>query len=410
MSAGPRLQFPTHEIADKPPSEVLQALVGFAVKLNASDIFILSEEDSVRLAMRWLGVMHLVAHVSREQGRHLLSYIKAEAGIDIADRRRPLGGRYLYEHSDARLDLRINSVPTLFGEDLAIRLLDRRVGLLKIDQLGMTRTEQSRLVSLLNSPSGLILVTGPTGTGKTTTLYACIDYLNNGERKINTLEDPIEYSVRGVRQSHVQPSLGVDFPELLRHVLRQAPDVIMIGEIRDQETALTAVRAANSGHLVLATLHAPVAAHGVQNMVALGAHPYFLANCLLGVVAQRLVRVLNPKTRVTYDIADSPGTFADVEPLLSAGEGKCLYGPGGKNSEGEPDYTARTGLFEVLTMNRELRQLVAAARPAEELEQKAIEHGMLEFRRSALLKVAQGVTSIEEMMRVVPSEFLGAED
>jgi type II secretory ATPase GspE/PulE/Tfp pilus assembly ATPase PilB-like protein len=410
MSTASRPEFPVSTIGTQSPSEVLRALVAYALQLQASDIFILAEEDSFRIALRWLGIMHLVAHISREQGRHLQGYIKAEAGIDIADRRRPLGGRYLYEYDDQRLDLRINSVPTLFGEDLAIRVLDRKVGLLKIDQLGMTRTEQSRLISLLNSPSGLLLVTGPTGTGKTTTLYACIEYLNNGERKINTLEDPIEYSVRGVRQSQVQPGLGVDFPELLRHVLRQSPDVIMIGEIRDQETALTAVRAANSGHFVLATLHAPVAAHGVQNMLALGAHPYFLANCLLGVVAQRLVRVLNPRTRVTYDIGDSPGTFADVVHLLGAGEGNCLYGPGGRNSAGEPDYTSRTGLFEVLTMNRELRQLVSSARPAEEIEQKAIQHGMLEFRRAALLKVAQGVTSIEEMMRVVPSAYLGAED
>jgi type II secretory ATPase GspE/PulE/Tfp pilus assembly ATPase PilB-like protein len=274
----------------------------------------------------------------------------------------------------------------------------------------MTRTEQARLTALLSSPSGLILVTGPTGTGKTTTLYACLQHLNNGERKINTLEDPVEYAVKGVRQSQVQPALGVDFPELLTNVLRQAPDVIMIGEIRDQATAMTAVRAANSGHLVLATLHAPVAAHAVQNMLNLGAHPYFLGNCLLGVVAQRLVRVLNPQSRVAYDISESPGTFADVQSLLAPGEGQNIYGPSPPSTDGIPPYIARTGLFEVLTMNKELRRLVTEARPAEEIEQQAIEQGMIEFRRAALLKVAQGVTSIEEMMRVVPSAYLGAED
>jgi type II secretory ATPase GspE/PulE/Tfp pilus assembly ATPase PilB-like protein len=402
--------FPLDTIASLPPDALFQAIVRQAVRIGASDIFILADEDSARICLRWLGAVHVLAHVARDQGRHLISHVKAEAGIDIAERRRPLSGRYNYEVDDTRLDLRLNSIPTLYGEDLTIRVLDRLVGLLKLDQIGMTRGEQSRLLALLNSPSGLILVTGPTGTGKTTTLYACLQYLNSGERKINTLEDPIEYAVRGVRQSQVNPALGVDFPELLRNILRQAPDVIMIGEIRDQETATTAVRAANSGHLVLATLHAPVAAHATQSMLALGAHPYFLANCLLGIVAQRLVRVLNPKTRVAYDIGDSPATFADVQKLLEPGEGMKLYGPGGKAASGEPDYVARTGVFEVLTMSRELRRLVSEARPTDELERKAIEHGMVEFRRAALLKVAQGVTSIEEMMRVVPSAYLGAED
>lgn len=410
MTFGPGQGFPIDNIQSMPPELVFQALIEQAVRVAASDLFVLADEDSVKLCLRWLGAMHTLAHVSREQGRHILNFIKAEAGIDIAERRRPLGGRLLYERGETRLDLRINTIPTLFGEDLAIRVLDRKIGLLSIDQLGMTRTEQARLRALLKSPSGLLLVAGPTGTGKTTTLYACIQHLNNGERKINTLEDPVEYSVKGVRQSQVQPMLGVDFPELLRSVLRQSPDIIMIGEIRDQETAMTAVRAANSGHLVLATLHAPVAAHAVQNMLNLGAHPYFLANCLLGVVAQRLVRVLNPESRVSYDISESPATFADIQTLLSPGEGQNIYGPGAPGHDAVPPYIARTGLFEVLTMNKELRRLVAEARPAEEIERQAIALGMVEFRRAALLKVAQGVTSIEEMMRVVPSAHLGAED
>ncbi|HTN75934.1 MAG TPA: ATPase, T2SS/T4P/T4SS family [Pirellulaceae bacterium] len=410
MSANPQEGFPVDRIQAMSPEAVFEALIRQAVRVSASDLFVLSDEESVRLSLRWLGAMHVLAHVSREQGRHILNHIKAEAGMDIAERRRPLSGRNLYQVDESKLDLRLNCVPTLYGEDLSIRMLDRKVGLLKLEHLGLSRTEQSRLSALLSSPSGLILVTGPTGTGKTTTLYACVQYLNNGERKINTLEDPIEYGVRGVRQSQVQPTLGVDFPELLRNVLRQSPDVIMIGEIRDQETATTAVRAANSGHLVLATLHAPVAAHAVQNMLALGAHPYFLSNCLLGVIAQRLVRVLNPETRVAYDITDSPATFADIAHLLAPGGGKCMYGPGGKNSANLPDYVARTGLFEVLMVNREVRRLIAAGSTAELIEQQAIADGMLEFRRAALLQVAQGVTSIEEMMRVVPSVYLGAED
>lgn len=410
MSDGPHAGFPIDQVGAMSPEALLQAMVQQAKNVSASDIFVLADEESVRLSLRWLGAVHVLAHISKEQGRYLVNYIKTEAELDITERRRPASGRCVYNVDDSRLDLRVNVVPTLFGEDVAIRVLDRQMGLLKIDQLGMTRTEQARTASLLNSSSGLILVTGPTGTGKTTTLYACLQHLNNGERKINTLEDPVEYALRGVRQSQVQPALGVDFSELLRHVLRQSPDVIMIGEIRDQETATIAVRAANSGHLVFATLHAAVAAHAIANLRALGVNQYFLANCLLGIIAQRLVRVLNPKTRITYDIADSPGTFADIARLLEPGQGKCLYGPGGKNSEGEPDYIARTGLFEVMTVDKRVRQLIQEEASAADIERAAVDHGMIEFRRAAMLKVALGITSIEEMMRVVPSVFLGTDE
>ncbi len=406
MNDGARVDFPLNGLATMSPELLFRTLVATAQRHRVSDLFLLSDEDSTRLCVRWLGTMQLLAHVSREQGRSLQSHVKALAGIDIAERRRPLSGRQMYELDDFRLDLRINSVPTLHGEDLTVRVLDRQVGLLKLDQLGLTPLEYGRLTALLESPSGLILVTGPTGTGKTTTMYACIQHLHNGERKINTLEDPIEYGVRGVCQSQVQPALGVDFPELLRHVLRQSPDVIMIGEIRDQETALTAVRAANSGHLVLATLHAPVAAHAVQNMLALGANPYFLSNCLLGVVAQRLLRMLNPETRIAYDISESPGTFADVMGLLEPGQGKVIYGPGGRNNQDAPDYIARTGLFEVLTVTREIRNVIGDGLSVEEITAKAIEQGMIDFRRAAFLKVAQGITSIEEVMRVIPTAYL----
>lgn len=340
----------------------------------------------------------------------MIRSLKAVAGLDIAETRRPLDGRFIQDLEDRRIDLRINSIPTLFGEDLTCRILDRSMNLYEISELGMSPQDESNLVAMLNSPSGLILVTGPTGTGKTTTLYASLQYLNDSSRKINTLEDPIEYAMPGVRQSQVNVKLGVNFSDLLRNVLRQAPDIIMIGEIRDEETATTAVRAANSGHLVLATLHAPIAAGAVQSMLALGAHPYFLASCLLGVVAQRLIRVLNPETRMGFDISMSPDTFKDVEDLLGPGEGKEIFGPDPTDENSQGGYLSRTGLFEVMTLNREIRRLIAEGRPSQEIEKEAIKNGMIEFRRAALLKVAQGVTSTEEMLRAVPSEYLGLED
>src|SRR5438876_2288096 len=292
------------------PHDAAEQIIRHAIAVQASDLFLLSDEGSVSVSLRVIGQIEQFSVVSRDQGRHLINFLKTTAGMDIAEHRRPQEGRWIFDFVSERVDLRINVVPTLFGEDLAVRILSHKIGLRPLDSLGLSRNDYNRLTGLLASPSGLLLVTGPTGTGKTTTLYACLQHLNTGTRKINTIEDPIEYAIGGVRQSQVSAKIGVDFADLLKNILRQAPDVIMIGEIRDEETAATAVRAANSGHLVVATLHAPVAAGAVQSMRALGANRFFLSSCILGVIAQRLVRVLCPNCRVAYDISESPQTFA----------------------------------------------------------------------------------------------------
>jgi type II secretory ATPase GspE/PulE/Tfp pilus assembly ATPase PilB-like protein len=404
------VDFAPVELTELQPQEAVDYIIREALHRKASDIYLMSEESQLNIALRRMGSVEKLASVPREMGRHVLNLIKANAGMDIAERRRPLDGRLIYDEGEMKVDLRINCIPTLFGEDLTCRLLDRSTKLLSLDQLGMTRNEVSHLRAILGSPSGLILVTGPTGTGKTTTLYAALQHLNDGTRKLNTLEDPVEYAVPGIRQSQVHPKIGVDFPELLRNVLRQAPDVIMIGEIRDEETASTAVRAANSGHLVLATLHAPVASGAIQSMLSLGVHPYFLASGLLGVVAQRLLRVLCQECRQEFDISLSPATFEEIKDLLEPNQGQSIFGPGGCEKCYGMGYASRTGLFEVMTFNYEIRLLVSHGRPAKEIEQRAIQAGMIEFRRGALLKVAQGVTSTEEMLRCVPTEHLGLED
>jgi general secretion pathway protein E len=401
------IDFQPTAIADLEPSQAMTAIVQQASDLRASDLFLMSEESALTVAVRRMGHLERLASVPRDQGRQLISYLKAQAGIDIAERRRPQEGRWIFDRPEGPIDLRINIIPTLHGEDLSARLLDRKFGLRKLDDLGLTRGDYAKLAALLSSPSGLILVTGPTGTGKTTTLYACLQHLNNGTRKINTLEDPIEYQLGGVRQSQVNSKLGVDFADMLRHVLRQAPDVIMIGEIRDEETANTAVRAANSGHLVLATMHAPVAAGAVQSMRALGAHPFFLSSSLLGTIAQRLVRVLCPSCRVAYDISESPDTFAEIRDLLEPGLGSFIYGPSGCEECRHQGYSGQAGVFEIMTFNRELRQMVLAGRPTEDIQRQAIAQGMVEFRRAAMLKVAQGATSTEEVLRELPTEYLG---
>jgi len=388
----------------------VDALVHHAAGLDASDLFLLTDERSMRISIRRMGAIEEVAYVSREQGRHLISHVKAMSGMDIADQRRPGEGRWLLEGAGKRLDLRVSCMSTLFGEDMTLRIWNRDSGFRELDQLGFSQGDLKTVKNLLSRPSGLILVTGPTGAGKTTTLYSCLQQMNDGTKKINTLEDPIEYALEGVRQSQVNHRIQVDFPQLLRTVVRQAPDIIMIGEVRDEETSIAAVRAANSGHLVLATLHSPIAASALQSMLALGALPYFLSACLLGVIAQRLIRTLCPDCRLCFDISESPETFAEIEDLLSPGEGKAIYGPTGCEKCRHTGYAGQTGLFEIMTMNYEIRKLLAESRPAEEIEEAAIRNGMIEFRRGALQKVAQGATSTEEILRDVPAEFLGLED
>ena len=296
----------------------------------------------------------------------------------------------------------------MYGEDVAIRLLTRGRALYKVENLGMTRDQQQHFNGMIQSPSGLILVTGPTGSGKTASLYSALLALNDGTKKINTIEDPIEYAVMGLHQSQVNATIDLGFAELLRSILRQSPDVIMIGEIRDAETARTAVHAANSGVVVLATLHSASAAGAIQSMRAYGVKSHFLGTSLRGVVSQRLVRTLDPATRVEIDLADTaPHTFDEIKPLLKPGEGTKLYMPGAGGMGG---YADRTGVYEVLPITRKIRELIANDRPTSEIRRQAREEDVLTFRQAALLKVAQGVTTTEEVFRVVPTEQMEAEE
>ena len=393
------------------PEAAVAALLDYSVALPASDLFFSTQENHVAVSVRHLGVIQMVSVLPSEMGKRCLAYLKAMAGMDMTEQRRPLDGRWVRESPTlGRVDLRIGTIPTLHGEDFTIRLLGTSAQAAEIDKLGLSRREQNELLAMLGVPSGLILVTGPTGSGKTTTLYAGLRHLNDGKRKINTIEDPIEFAIPGIHQSQVNPKVDVGFAELLRSVLRQSPDVIMIGEVRDPITAETAVRAANSGHLVLATLHAPVAAGAVQSMRSLGVHPHFLSSALLGVVAQRLVRTLCRNCLVSFDIGDSPHSFEEVKPWLEAGEGEQIYGAKGCPECHQSGFAGRAGVFEIMRMNKELRRLVAESRPTAEIRQRAIEDGFLELRRSALLKVARGITSPEEILRAIPSEYLGLDD
>jgi type II secretory ATPase GspE/PulE/Tfp pilus assembly ATPase PilB-like protein len=388
------------------PEELVPALIEFAADLRISDLFFNTDETRVEVAARHLGLLRHVTDLPAELGRRCISYIKTMAGMNISERRKPMDGRWLVTRSTGgRLDLRLATMPTLHGEDLTLRILDQQRRLLSIDQLGLDRSLYNELVQVLNTPSGLLLVTGPTETGKSTTLYACLTYLNNGERRISTIEDPIEYSIPNLRQTQVNPKLDLGFDELVRSVLRQAPHVIMIGEIRDAETAINAVRAATSGHLVLSTLHAPVAAEAVERMLRMGVHPHLLSSSLRAVIAQRLLRVLCPSCKMSVTLP-SVSMFEEVKRWLEPGQGEQLHGATGCSECYGTGYASRTGVFEMLKISPSIRRLIDDSSPTEAIRNRALKEGMIEFRTSALLKIARGETSVEEVLRVLPAEYL----
>jgi type II secretory ATPase GspE/PulE/Tfp pilus assembly ATPase PilB-like protein len=392
------------------PETAVARLIDHAVEIQASDLFFISNEQHIAVQVRHLGIIRTLSILSVDHGRRAMSHIKASASMDLTEKRRPLDGRWIYEQDDKSVDLRISVIPTLYGEDFAIRLLTRGTDLFKLENLGMTKEQLSEFIGMISSPSGLLLITGPTGSGKTATLYSALNRLNDGSRKINTIEDPIEYAVAGLRQSQVNPSIELGFGEILRSVLRQSPDVIMLGEIRDPETAQTAVHAANSGIVVLATIHAPTAAGAVQSMRALGVHSHFLSTSLRGVISQRLVRTVCTKCRLSFDISESPLIFEDVRPWLAPNEGQTFYAPVGCDACNKSGYEGRTGIFEIMPVNRAIRKLISEGNPVGDIRAKSVEEGTLQFRLAALLKVALGKTSTEEVFRVIPSEHLLQDD
>lgn len=402
---------PLVDISDLPIEKAVAKLIEYAASISASDLFLISEPTALSAQVRHLGHVKKISRVPLEVGRKFISHIRACAGMNVTDKRRPIDGRWVYlTENGAVIDLRINTIPTIHGEDLAIRLLVRESHLLTLENLGLVPEQYSALAHLLDTPSGLVLMTGPTGSGKTATLYACLMRLSDGRRKINTIEDPIEYSLDGLRQSQVNPAIGLGFAELFRSVLRQSPDVIMLGEIRDPETADTAVRAANSGHLVMATVHAPTAAGAIQSMRALGINSHFLSTALRGVISQRLVKTLCPQCRVSFDLSAAPNTFEEIRPFLSDNEGHELYASPGCDACDGTGYDARTGLFEVMPITRAMRELISEGHSTADIRARAVDEQMLEFRHVGLIKIAQGQTSIEEILRVIPTEHLALEE
>ena len=390
--------------------DAVNRFIEYAGELRASDLFVTSHEGYVAVSLRHLGEVRRITTLRPDFGRRVITTLKASAGADISDHLRPCEGRRIFPRINRpSIDLRLNSVPTLFGEDVSVRLLDRESGLMSLEQMGLAPYELQIIRSLLAQPAGLILVTGPTGSGKTTTLYGCLQHLHDGKRKINTLEDPVEFVLDGVHQAQINDRIGLDFPDLLTACLRQAPDVMMVGEIRDETTAKTAVRAANSGHIVLATLHAPVAVAAIQSMLAYGVNRSFLASSILGIISQRLVRGLCQACRVPIAPEESPLPLLDVQRWMPPEVRPTVYRALGCDRCHEVGYDRRICIAEAFVMDPELREMLTHGRHSNlELYRHAQKNGMIDFGIAARLRVAQGDTTAEEVFRAVPLEFLPA--
>ncbi len=391
-----------------PAEQAMASMIQWAVRIKASDLFFCLGRDAAWVAVRQQGVVRRVCDVAPDEGLRLIGHLKAMAGMKFAQKQLPADGRWTYILPSAhRIDLRINTMPTLWGEEMTVRILQCGTGTPRLSELGFSKESLESLRNLLNRPNGLLLVTGPTGAGKSTTLYGCLHYLNDGHCRIITIEDPIEREMPGIRQSQVHPEYDLDFPVLLRSVLRQAPDVVMIGEIRDATTAETAVRAANSGHLVLATIHAAFAAGCIDTMLCYGVHPRFLASSLLGAVSQRLVRRLCDRCKAPQDLSSLPLALEDDRPWLDAAHVEQIYIAKGCEHCSHDGYTGRMAVAEVLCASPEVRRMINDRVVALEMQKKAVELGMIDLHENCLRALANGLTSAAEVTRVIAA---GTED
>jgi len=390
------------ELAEGPAVQLANQILSQAVRSQASDVHIEPQETSMRVRFRIDGVLHEIMHQKRRLHPSLVSRIKVMANMDIAERRAPQDGRITLKIENKTVDVRVATLPSAFGEKITMRLLDRSARLITLEELGFPPRELERYKKLMKTPYGFLLVTGPTGSGKSTTLYATLSELNQVEKHIITVEDPIEYRLEGINQVQVNPKAGLTFATGLRSILRNDPDIIMIGEVRDHETARIAVESALTGHMVLSTLHTNDAAGAVTRLGDMGIEPYLTSSSLLGVLAQRLARVLCnnckiPEQMTRQEVLNSAPEF----PFEPHEETITLYRPGGCLQCNGTGYRGRVGVYELLEISEDIKNLTLNRHSAGEIKQKAIEEGMVTLQKDGLNKVKQGKTSLEEIMRVI---------
>ncbi|RMG58595.1 MAG: type II secretion system protein GspE [Deltaproteobacteria bacterium] len=380
---------------DAPVIRFVNSMLFRAIRQKASDIHIEPYETDFTVRNRIDGVLYPVATLPRGLHPAVVSRIKIMAGMDIAEKRLPQDGRIRVKVGEKDVDIRVSTVPTSFGERVVLRLLDRSSVLLELDDLGMEGDQLRRFRSFLRKTTGIILVTGPTGSGKTTTLYAAIRSLDAETKNIITIEDPVEYQIKGIGQIQVNPKINLTFASGLRSVLRQDPDIIMVGEIRDTETAEISIHASLTGHLVLSTLHTNDAPSAVTRLIDMGIEPFLISSSLECVIAQRLVRRLCPSCRVPYEPSreelDLLGITGASTFYRAEGCDEC-YGTG---------YRGRTGIFELLVISDDIKKLINEKADARTIREKAIEEGMVPLITHGGKKVERGITSVDEVIRVV---------
>lgn len=383
--------------SEAPVIKLVNLILQRAVELQASDVHIEPFESRLTVRYRVDGLLREAESPPVSSAAAVISRIKIMARLDIAERRLPQDGRIVFQVQGRQLDLRVSTLPTRFGESVVMRLLDRQTITLDFAQLGFDGERLQRFLEVLQRPHGMLLVTGPTGSGKTTTLYAALSRLNSAERKIITVEDPVEYQIDGINQLQIKTSIGLDFAGALRSIVRQDPDVIMVGEIRDLETCRIAIQSSLTGHLVLSTLHTNSACAGVTRLLDMGAESYMLASTINGILAQRLVRRLDPTQCEAFEAPEALiathrlDQYTNERPIQ-------LYRPRPDASNG--GYCGRVAITELLVMSEDLRALVVARADSSTLEAAARREGLRTLYEDGIRLAVTGITSLEEVLRV----------
>ena len=390
-----------HEPADlldsddeAPVIRMLNALIAQAILDKASDIHIESYENRLRIRFRVDGNLKQVLEPSPRIAPLLVSRIKVMAKLDISEKRLPQDGRIAIKLGGRSVDLRVSTLPSGRGEKVVLRVLDKQAGRLQLSQIGMQASIYEPLQKIIQKPHGILLVTGPTGSGKTTTLYAALTELNTQERNISTVEDPIEYYIDGINQTHINTKVDMTFAKGLKALLRQDPDIIMVGEIRDTETAQTTVQASLTGHLVISTLHTNTAVGAIARLRDMGVEPFLLASSLSGVLAQRLVRVLCPSCKTEHL------TEAKEQQVLNIDQAHTIYQAHGCEQCNFTGYKGRTGLYELITIDEQLKRLIHNEASETELA-AAVKDSLISLSDQAKAAVLNGHTSLDEAIRVV---------
>ena len=391
-------------VDDAPVVRLVNVIILQAVRRRASDIHVEPQEHRVRIRYRIDGTLYNVMTPPKHVQAGVVSRVKIMAQMDIAERRLPQDGRIQLNADGRDIDLRVSTIPTIFGEKVVMRILDRGAGLVGLEKIGLLGGNRQRFETLMVVPYGIILLTGPTGSGKTTTLYGMLNRLNTTESNIITVEDPVEYQLPGVNQVQVNPKAGLTFATGLRSFLRQDPDIVMVGEIRDEETARIAIHAALTGHLVLSTLHTNDAPGAVTRLVDMGIEPFLVASSLVGVIAQRLVRVLCERCKQAYTPPAEMRRRLGASDDQLGREGETFYRPVGCEACNDIGYRGRTGIFEIMLMDDALGGMVTARAPANAIKVHAVRAGMATLAADGLAKAMLGLTSPEEVLDVVSTD------